>query len=135
MYCWLTVSQSRLRLISLVDAAQYETARDLVSTRNMFFNDRKPLMVVFTGSQADVAAAIQFAAQRRLPLCARAGGHDHLGASICDGGVVVDVSKLKQVRKAVETYGHIMAHMWCRRYKAGHGVLPDNVGRSVTCVP
>jgi hypothetical protein len=54
-------------------------------------------MVVFTGSQADVAASIAFAAQRRLPLCARAGGHDFISASICDGGIVVDVSKLKEV--------------------------------------
>jgi FAD/FMN-containing dehydrogenase len=62
------------------------------------YNSRNPLVVVYAGSPSDVAASIAFAAARQLPLCTRAGGHDHVGASICDGGVVVDVSMMKQVR-------------------------------------
>ena len=54
-------------------------------------------MIVYCASEADVAAAITWAAQRKLPLCVRAGGHDTSGASICTGGVVVDVSPLDQV--------------------------------------
>lgn len=54
-------------------------------------------MIVYCASEADVAAAVTFAAERGLPLCARAGGHDTSGASICSGGVVVDVSHLDQV--------------------------------------
>ncbi len=63
----------------------------------MVFNYKKPIAVLYAGSHADVSAAITFAAERQLPVCARAGGHDHAGASICDGGIVVDVSNLKQV--------------------------------------
>lgn len=63
----------------------------------MMYNYRQPLMVVYCSSGQDVAAAVAFAAQRRLPLCPRAGGHDSIGASICEGGVVVDVSGMTQV--------------------------------------
>ncbi len=61
------------------------------------YNDAAPALVVYAASEADVQAAVRFAAQRRRPLCVRSGGHDSTGASICDKGVVVDISQMNQV--------------------------------------
>lgn len=76
---------------------QYDAARNLTQLINVMYNDRAPALVVFCASQDDVASAVRFAAQRGVPLCVRAGGHDSTGACICDGGVVVDVTGMKQV--------------------------------------
>ncbi|EFN53683.1 hypothetical protein CHLNCDRAFT_136479 [Chlorella variabilis] len=83
--------------VVLLGQPQYAHARNLTQNVNMMYNYRQPLMVVYCSSGQDVAAAVAFAAQRRLPLCPRAGGHDSIGASICEGGVVVDVSGMTQI--------------------------------------
>ena len=87
-------------------APQYDAARNLKQLVNSMYNTRAPALIVYCASESDVAAAVGFAAQRGAPLCVRAGGHDTSGASICDGGVVVDVTDMKQVR-----YSHAPACM------------------------
>lgn len=77
--------------------SQYDKARNFTQLINLMYNDAAPALVVYAASEADVQAAVRFAAQRRRPLCVRSGGHDSTGASICDKGVVVDISQMNQV--------------------------------------
>lgn len=85
----------------------YSQAQPLVEPINSVFNDRKPALIVRAASAGDAAAAVRLAAERRLPLCVRAGGHDSTGACLCEGGVLVDVSPMK-----VRTFGTVGRCYW-----------------------
>ena len=55
-------------------------------------------MIVRCLDAADVSAAVMFARRSGLPLAVRGGGHSFAGLSVCDGGVVVDLGPMKQIR-------------------------------------
>jgi FAD/FMN-containing dehydrogenase len=59
--------------------------------------DRRPVAVIFCAGADDVAAAVTFARSRNLLVAVRAGGHNIAGSSVCDSGVVIDVSRMKSV--------------------------------------
>lgn len=83
--------------VTLRGQPQYDHVRNYTEAVNEYFNAVKPLMVVSCASEGDVQEAIDFASERGLPLCARAGGHDSGGYSTCANGVVIDVSPMSQV--------------------------------------
>jgi FAD/FMN-containing dehydrogenase len=60
--------------------------------------DRQPAVIARCASAADVAAAIGFAREHQLEIAVRGGAHDTAGAGVCEGGMVVDLSLLKDVR-------------------------------------
>jgi FAD/FMN-containing dehydrogenase len=57
--------------------------------------DRRPAMIVRPDSAADVGQAVRFARAQELPLSVRSGGHSMAGYGVVDGGVVVDLSRMK----------------------------------------
>ncbi len=59
--------------------------------------DRRPGAVVYCAGSDDVVAAVRFARSRSLLVAVRAGGHNIGGASVCDGGLVIDLSRMKQI--------------------------------------
>jgi FAD/FMN-containing dehydrogenase len=59
--------------------------------------ERRPEFIVRPVDTADVAAAIRFAAEQRLPLSVRGGGHNVAGTALCDGGVAIDLSRMRGV--------------------------------------
>ena len=59
--------------------------------------DRHPALIARCRGADDVIAAIRFARDTRLPLAVRGGGHSFPGHSVCDGGVVIDMSMLTAV--------------------------------------
>ena len=59
--------------------------------------DRHPSAVVYCAGSDDVVAAVKFASSRSLPVAVRAGGHNIGGASVCDDGLVIDLSRMKQI--------------------------------------
>jgi FAD/FMN-containing dehydrogenase len=59
--------------------------------------DRRPALIARCAGTDDVIAALGFARQTGVPLAVRGGGHSFPGQSVCDGGIVVDMSGLTGV--------------------------------------
>lgn len=59
---------------------------------------RRPALVVRCAGAEDVARAVRFVRQRDLVFSVRSGGHNIAGTSLCDDGVVIDLSALKDIR-------------------------------------
>ena len=60
--------------------------------------DRAPSLIVRCAGVADVIAAVRFARQTGLEVAVRGGGHSFPGLSVCDGGLVIDLSPMKGIR-------------------------------------
>src|SRR5512146_928862 len=60
--------------------------------------DKKPALIVRCASAADVTHAVRFAGEHKLLLAVRGGGHNIAGNSVCDGGLMLDLSLMKSVR-------------------------------------
>ncbi|MEU3772765.1 FAD-binding oxidoreductase [Streptomyces sp. NPDC032472] len=60
--------------------------------------DRSPALIAYCTGIADVIDAVRFAAAEGLPLAVRSGGHSFPGQSVCDGGIVVDLSPMRGIR-------------------------------------
>src|SRR5579871_3325540 len=73
---------------------EYETARHIWNG----MIDRRPGFIVRASGAADVIAAVNFAREQDLPLAIRGGGHSAAGSSVCDGGVMLDLSRMKGIR-------------------------------------
>jgi FAD/FMN-containing dehydrogenase len=59
--------------------------------------DRRPRLIVRCAGVADVVAGIQLARETGLPLSVKGGGHGVNGHAVCDDGIMLDLSPLKQI--------------------------------------
>ncbi|MER8504748.1 MULTISPECIES: FAD-binding oxidoreductase [unclassified Mesorhizobium] len=59
--------------------------------------DKRPAAVFYCAESSDVVAAVNFARSQGFLVAVRAGGHNVAGSSVCDGGVVIDVSRMKRI--------------------------------------
>jgi FAD/FMN-containing dehydrogenase len=67
---------------------------------NPIFNtmhNRRPALKVRATGTADVVDTITFARERNLVVAVRGGGHSVAGLSSCDGGVVIDLTRMRAV--------------------------------------
>src|SRR5215207_7086346 len=60
--------------------------------------DRFPALIARCAGVADVIAAVRFARDSGLLAAVRGGGHSYPGLSVCDGGIVIDLSLMKGIR-------------------------------------
>lgn len=60
--------------------------------------DKRPALVVQPTGAADVRAAVDFARDHQLLLAVKCGGHSFSGKSTCDGGMQIDLSRLRSAR-------------------------------------
>lgn len=60
--------------------------------------DRKPGLILRCTGAADVIAAVQFVARHNLLVSIKGGGHNIAGSALCDGGVMIDLSKMRGVQ-------------------------------------
>jgi FAD/FMN-containing dehydrogenase len=73
--------------------ADYDQARQVFLPQI----DRRPAMIVRPADAAEVASVITLAREQGLELAVRSGGHSAAGHSTTDGGIVVDLSRLKGI--------------------------------------
>src|SRR2546430_1772446 len=74
--------------------ADYDSAR---SIHNGMI-DRRPALIVRCAGVADVITAVTFARHHSLVVAVRGGGHGVPGFAVCDGGVMIDLSRMNSVR-------------------------------------
>jgi FAD/FMN-containing dehydrogenase len=79
--------------------SDYETARQV---RNRAI-DRHPGMIVRCAAESDVIRAVGFARDNDLLVAVRGGGHSYAGHSVCDHGMVIDLSPMKGIQIDPET--------------------------------
>src|SRR5262245_30868773 len=60
--------------------------------------DKKPAVIARCSGTADVIHAVNFARENRLLTAVRCGGHNSSGSGSCDGGIMIDLSRMKGVR-------------------------------------
>jgi FAD/FMN-containing dehydrogenase len=66
--------------------------------------DRRPALIARCAGVSDVIAAVRFGRQTGLPVAVRSGGHSFPGLSVCDGGVVIDLRPMNEVRIDPESH-------------------------------
>jgi FAD/FMN-containing dehydrogenase len=79
--------------IILPGSAGYDAAR--IVWNGMI--DRRPAVVARAAGVEDVRRTLRFAREQELPIAVRCGGHSLAGFSTCDGGVVLDLSLMRDV--------------------------------------
>jgi FAD/FMN-containing dehydrogenase len=74
--------------------AEYDAARKVYNG----MIDKRPALIAYCNDVADVMAAVGFARKHDLLLAVRGGGHNGGGLGVCDGGLVIDLSRMKGIR-------------------------------------
>ena len=87
----------------------YDSARKIWNG----MHDKRPALIAQCQSAEDVKHAVTFAHERELLVAVRGGGHSWPGKSVCDGGIMIDLSPIKSVEVDAEK----------RRAYAGGGAL------------
>ncbi|WP_191093842.1 FAD-binding oxidoreductase [Nocardia colli] len=59
--------------------------------------DRYPGLIARCRTAADVGLAIRFGVRHDLPIAVRGGGHSFSGLSMCEGGLVIDLSPMRSI--------------------------------------
>jgi FAD/FMN-containing dehydrogenase len=71
----------------------YDSARTIYNA----MIDRRPALIAQPANSADVAAAVKFAVQQKLPVSVKGGGHAASGHAVADGALMIDLSLLKGI--------------------------------------
>lgn len=60
--------------------------------------DRQPALILRCAGVADVIQAVDFAREHQSRASVKGGGHNVAGNAVCDGGVMIDLSRMKGIR-------------------------------------
>src|SRR5262245_1238246 len=60
--------------------------------------DKRPGLILRCAAAADVVHGVNFAREQQLPLAIRGGGHSIAGKSVCDDGLMLDLSPMTGIR-------------------------------------
>ena len=81
--------------------------------------DRRPALIAQATDVNDVKLAVDFARENKLLLSIRGGGHNIAGNAVCEGGFMLDLSKMNAVKVDAEK----------RRANVGPGALLSDFDR------
>jgi FAD/FMN-containing dehydrogenase len=59
--------------------------------------DRRPAVIAQCRGTADIVAAVRFATSEGLEISVRGGGHNVAGRSVTEGGLMIDLSEMREV--------------------------------------
>src|SRR3989442_3846038 len=76
------------------DEQGYDAARTIPNA----MIDRRPAIIARCAGAADVITCVRFAREHDIVVAVRGGGHSVAGKSVCDGGLMIDLSALKGIR-------------------------------------
>lgn len=65
-------------------------------------HDKRPALIARCADARDVSQAVTFARERNLLVAVRGGGHSWPGKSVCNGGMMIDLSTMNSVRVDAE---------------------------------
>jgi hypothetical protein len=82
--------------ISRPGEARYEQQRKIYATKYA----AHPALIVRPAVARDIGASLSFAKSNGLPLAVRCGGHSYAGYSVCEGGLMIDMSGFREIRIA-----------------------------------
>ncbi|HZL92419.1 MAG TPA: FAD-binding oxidoreductase [Vicinamibacterales bacterium] len=88
---------------------QYDAARTIWNG----MHDKRPAVIARCLDNDDVSQAVAFARDNNLLVAVRGGGHSWPGHSVCNGGLMIDLSQMNRVTVDADT----------RRARAGGGAL------------
>jgi FAD/FMN-containing dehydrogenase len=75
------------------DHPQYDAVRKIWNG----MHDKHPALIARCADVRDVGHAVTFAREREILLAVRGGGHSWPGKSVCDGGLMIDLSTMNRV--------------------------------------
>lgn len=125
----ITLENAAVRELDRAMSGQVLLAEDpgYDATRRIWngMHDKRPALIAKVGSESDISLAINFAAERRLLVAVRGGGHSWPGKSVCDGGLMIDLAGLNNVdvdsqrQRAMVGGGALLGHLDTATLKHG----------------
>jgi len=94
------IAQLQSRLAGIVVSPNEFAYESLRRCRGGGFNprtDKRPLLIAECATPTDVVACLEFASRHDLPLSVRGGGHNFAGLSANEGGLLLDVRRMRRV--------------------------------------
>jgi FAD/FMN-containing dehydrogenase len=109
---------------------RYALAKRAFLTR---FDGIYPLAIVYAQTHEDVERTVRWGRRHDARLVARGGGHSYGGYSVVEGGIVLDISRLKRITvHADETAsvggGAVLIDLYSELWKAGRVVPAGSCG-------
>jgi FAD/FMN-containing dehydrogenase len=96
----ITITDSALGQLRTEIRGEVQTADDSGYHDKPIYNAmhrRRPGLIVRCTGTADVVSAVKFARQHGILTAVRGGGHSVAGHSSCDGGLVIDLTRMRGV--------------------------------------
>jgi len=85
--------------ILLPNSNGYDDARQIWNA----MIDRRPAIIIQCNGPADVVTSVNFARAHGLLVSVRGGGHNVAGNAVCDGGLMIDLSMMRNVHVNPDT--------------------------------
>lgn len=80
--------------VVLPDDPRYDEVREIWNA----MIDRRPAVIVQCAEASDIAVAIAWARKNGVEISIRGAGHNIAGNAVCDNGIMIDLSTMKNVR-------------------------------------
>src|SRR5215204_6637248 len=74
--------------------AEYDNARKVWNA----MIDRKPAFIAQCTNADDISECVRFARKNNMIVSIKGGGHNVAGNAVCEAGLMIDLSKMKEIR-------------------------------------